>query len=281
MVTVAMETAKRELSNTSLNADSGIGHDGASYAESLTAEVVTSALASVGQAASLSSGGREATESTASQQLSLGDDSLGSWSNLSFEDEHPDDNSSFLHLSDSNGNSSSWSSLGLEGEAGEAGEERLSFSPSDSSDNPEEKEAEAREESSGTLCVERAPPPPRPPRAALLVLNSDVGEPGRGPQQATSDPQLRSMLQWAAASMTDVAHIQLGADAELQQLPAVVQRLRERRWRVGELLHTLLRYCEETPPPPREEEEGAPPHPHQHPHHHHRTPLFQWLLEHA
>lgn len=46
--------------------------------------------------------GREATESTVSQQLSLsvGDDSLGSWSNLSFEDEHPDETSSFLHLSD-------------------------------------------------------------------------------------------------------------------------------------------------------------------------------------
>lgn len=44
--------------------------------------------------------GREATESSVSQQLSVGDDSLGSWSNLSFEDEHLDDNSSFLHLSD-------------------------------------------------------------------------------------------------------------------------------------------------------------------------------------
>lgn len=47
-----------------------------------------------------SASGRETTESTVSQQLSVGDDSLGSWSNLSFEDEHPDDNSSFLHLSD-------------------------------------------------------------------------------------------------------------------------------------------------------------------------------------
>lgn len=47
-----------------------------------------------------SSPGRETTESTVSQQLSVGDDSLGSWSNLSFEDEHLDDNSSFLHLSD-------------------------------------------------------------------------------------------------------------------------------------------------------------------------------------
>lgn len=47
MVTTAMETAKRELSNTSLNADSGIGHDGTSYAESLTAEIMTSALSNI------------------------------------------------------------------------------------------------------------------------------------------------------------------------------------------------------------------------------------------
>lgn len=47
VVTTAMETAKRELSNTSLNADSGIGHDGASYAESLTAEIMTSALSNI------------------------------------------------------------------------------------------------------------------------------------------------------------------------------------------------------------------------------------------
>lgn len=265
MVSMAMETAKRELSNTSLNADSGIGHDGTSYAESLTAEIMTSALTNVCQAASVSSPGRETTESTVSQQLSVGDDSLGSWSNLSFEDEHPDDNSSFLHLSDSNGNSSSWSSLGLEGEACE---ERMSFSPSDSSDNPEDKEAEVKEESSGTLCVSQ------PPRTVLVVVNSDLVEracPSPPHQQAAPDPQLRSMLQWAAASVADVPQIQLGSDRELQQLPLVVQRLRERRWRVGELLHTLLRYCEEIQaPPPGEESDQR-----------HRTPLFQWLLEHA
>lgn len=53
MVSIAMETAKRELSNTSLNADSGIGHDGTSYAESLTAEIMTSALSNICQAASI------------------------------------------------------------------------------------------------------------------------------------------------------------------------------------------------------------------------------------
>lgn len=53
MVSMAMETAKRELSNTSLNADSGIGHDGTSYAESLTAEIMTSALSNICQAASI------------------------------------------------------------------------------------------------------------------------------------------------------------------------------------------------------------------------------------
>lgn len=53
MVTIAMETAKRELSNTSLNADSGIGHDGASYADILPAETMTSALYNICQAANV------------------------------------------------------------------------------------------------------------------------------------------------------------------------------------------------------------------------------------
>lgn len=44
MVAVAMETAKHELSNTSLNVESGIGHDGTSYDDSLTAEITTSTL---------------------------------------------------------------------------------------------------------------------------------------------------------------------------------------------------------------------------------------------
>ncbi|XP_045910829.1 A-kinase anchor protein 11 isoform X2 [Micropterus dolomieu] len=264
MVSIAMETAKRELSNTSLNADSGIGHDGTSYAESLTAEIMTSALSNICHAANISFPGREATESSVSQQLSVGDDSLGSWSNLSFEDEHPDDNSSFLHLSDSNGNSSSWSSLGLEGEACE---ERMSFSPSDS-DNTEDKETEVKEESSGTLCVDRTQV--QSPRTALVVVNSDVREFGRGPQHVTLDPQLRSMLQWVAASMADIPQIQLSPDRELQQLPAVVQRLRERKWRVGELLHTLLRYCEESQT--HSQSQAREPH---------RISLFQWLLEHA
>ncbi|XP_028291766.1 A-kinase anchor protein 11 isoform X2 [Gouania willdenowi] len=252
MVSTAMETAKRELSNTSLNADSGIGHDGASYAESLTTEIMTSALSNVCQASSQSSPGRETTESTVSQQLSVGDDSLGSWSNLSFEDEHQDDNSSFLHLSESNGNSSSWSSLGLEGEACD---DRLSFSPSDSSDNPEDKEPDVKDESSGTLCTDRI----TPHAPLMVILNTDVRELGRGPQHMTVDPQLRTMLQWVAASMADIPHIQLIVDRELQQLPAVIQKLRDRRLRAGELLHILLRYCEETQ----------------------RVSLFQWLLEHT
>lgn len=62
------------------------------------------------------------------------------------------------------------------------------------------------------------------------------------------------------------------------QLPAVVQRLRERKWRVGELLHTLLRYCDESQAhgqaQPRDEALQAGREPH-------RIPLFQWLLEHA
>lgn len=66
------------------------------------------------------------------------------------------------------------------------------------------------------------------------------------------------------------------------QLPAVVQRLRERRWRAGELLHSLLRYCEENQPPPppplQPREEAAAAQAGREPH---RVPLFQWLLEHT
>lgn len=44
MVAIALEKAKHELSNTSLNVESGIGHDGTSFDDSLTAEITTSTL---------------------------------------------------------------------------------------------------------------------------------------------------------------------------------------------------------------------------------------------
>ncbi|KAL2081737.1 hypothetical protein ACEWY4_023590 [Coilia grayii] len=262
IVSTAIVKAKKELSSTSLNADSGIGHDGASFAESLTTEIMTSALSNVCQTINLSMLGKEAineTESTVSQQLSLsvGDDSLGSWSNLSFEDEHPDESSSFFHLSDSNGNSSSWSSLGLEGEVYE---EHLSFSPSDS-DCTEEKELEAKEELSGTAEKVHAPG-----EGALLVINTELREPGL-------DPQLRSLLQWVAASIAELPVLQLSQQnsKELQQLPEVMQKVRERQWRIGELLQALLKYYEEL-----QLENPAVDN---------RTPgfksLFQWLIERA
>uniref|UniRef100_A0A8C0BDF7 A-kinase anchoring protein 11 n=1 Tax=Buteo japonicus TaxID=224669 RepID=A0A8C0BDF7_9AVES len=171
--TAAVEKAG-ELSYTSLTADSGIGQDGVSFAESLTTEIMTSAMTNIGQAVNISSVGREgfhSVESIVSQQMSLsiGDDSTGSWSNLSFEDEHPDENSSFLHLSDSNGNSSSWSSLGLEGDMYE---ENLSFPTSD------------------RLQI----------RKTLAIMNIDL-EPN------LVDPQLRAVLQWLAASETGVSDL--------------------------------------------------------------------------
>ncbi|XP_072542053.1 A-kinase anchor protein 11 isoform X2 [Salminus brasiliensis] len=281
MVSAAIEKAKKELSSTSLNADSGIGHDGASFAESLTTEIMTSALSNVCQTINLSAPGRESvnvTESTVSQQLNLsvGDDSLGSWSNLSFEEDHPDESSSFHHLSDSNGNSSSWSSLGLEGEVYE---EHLSFSPSDS-DYTEEKEMEAKNDlggngyiltlkpgifiSKGAVRVERGL---AQAERAVLVVSTDVW--GQAP-----DPQLRAVLQWMAASIADLPVMQLNlqSEGELQQFLTVVQRLREREWRVGELLQALLRYYEECP---YQEEPGAVDSTHGH------RSLFQWLLEHA
>ncbi|XP_060732405.1 A-kinase anchor protein 11 isoform X1 [Tachysurus vachellii] len=265
MVSAAFEKAKKEHSSTSLNADSGIGHDGASFAESLTTEIMTSALSNICQTINLSAPGSESvnvTESTVSQQLNLsvGDDSLGSWSNLSFEEDHPDESSSFHHLSDSsNGNSSSWSSLGLEGEVYE---EHLSFSPSDS-DYTEGKEAEARNFMGGTVRVERGH---TEGDRALLVVSTDVW--GQG-----SDPQLRTVLQWMAASLTELPVMQFGQQSEgdMQQFLRVVQRLREREWRVGELLQALLRYYEECP---IEED------PHVEDGRHEHRSLFHWLLEH-
>ncbi|XP_041115748.1 A-kinase anchor protein 11-like isoform X2 [Polyodon spathula] len=186
MVSWAVEKAKKELSSTSLTADSGIGHDGSSFAESFTTEIMTSVMSNVCQTINVSAPGKE---STVSQQLSLsvGDDSTGSWSNLSFEDEHPDESSSFLHLSDSNGNSSSWSSLGLEGDIYE---ENLSFSPSDS-DGTEDKEVEPKDDTDGLLHVGRA----------LLMVNSDV-------KAHSVDLQLRAALQWIAASHAELPLLQ-------------------------------------------------------------------------
>lgn len=55
-------------------------------------------------------------------------------------------------------------------------------------------------------------------RSALVILNSDVRERWHGPQHVTLDPQLRSLLQWVAASMADIPQIQLSPDRELQQV---------------------------------------------------------------
>jgi A-kinase anchor protein 11 len=52
IVTEAIEKAERELSNASLAADSGIGQDGISFAESLTTEIMTSAMKNVGHTVS-------------------------------------------------------------------------------------------------------------------------------------------------------------------------------------------------------------------------------------
>ncbi|XP_018895392.4 A-kinase anchor protein 11 isoform X2 [Gorilla gorilla gorilla] len=107
IVAEAIEKAERELSSTSLAADSGIGQEGASFAESLATEIMTAAVTNVGHAVSSSKEIEDfqSTESVGSQQmnLSFGDDSTGSWSNLSFEDEHQDESSSFHHLSESDG----------------------------------------------------------------------------------------------------------------------------------------------------------------------------------
>ncbi|XP_013908379.1 PREDICTED: A-kinase anchor protein 11 [Thamnophis sirtalis] len=101
---VTLDRARRQLSNTSLTADSGISQDGISFAESLSTEIMTSCMTNIAPAISISAmetEGPNSAESVVSQQT--GEDSTGSWSNLSFDEEHPDESSSFLHLSDSDG----------------------------------------------------------------------------------------------------------------------------------------------------------------------------------
>ncbi|KFW08171.1 PREDICTED: A-kinase anchor protein 11, partial [Fulmarus glacialis] len=225
--TAAVEKAEGELSYTSLTADSGIGQDGVSFAESLTTEIMTSAMTNIGQAVNISSAGREgfhSVESIVSQQLSLsiGDDSTGSWSNLSFEDEHPDETSSFLHLSDSNGNSSSWSSLGLEGDMYE---ENLSFPTSDS-DGTEDKDEDSKDAVEGLEQI----------RKTLAIANIDL-EPN------LVDSHLRAALQWLAASETEVSDLHFH-DTATKEFVFLSRRLRERDWKVGDLLQAVLKYCE-------------------------------------
>ncbi|NWS66744.1 AKA11 protein, partial [Crotophaga sulcirostris] len=188
-----------ELSYTSLTADSGIGHDGVSFAESLTTEIMTSAMTNIGQAVNISSVGREgfhSVESVVSQQMSLsiGDDSTGSWSNLSFEDEHPDESSSFLHLSDSDG-----------------------------TEDKDEDSKDAVEDLEQT-------------RKTLAIVNTDL-EPN------LVDAQLRMALQWLAASEAEVADLHFH-DTAAREFVFLSRRLRERDWKVGDLLQAVLKYCE-------------------------------------
>uniref|UniRef100_A0A6J0UGT6 A-kinase anchor protein 11 isoform X1 n=1 Tax=Pogona vitticeps TaxID=103695 RepID=A0A6J0UGT6_9SAUR len=227
LVAAVFDKAGRQLSNTSLTADSGIGQDGVSFAESLTTEILTSCMTNIGPAVKISSMGKEgfnSAESIVSQQMSLstGDDSTGSWSNLSFEDEHPDENSSFLHLSDSNGNSSSWSSLGLEGDMYE---ENLSFPTSDS-DGTEDKEDDLKDSIEGLGSTKRT----------LVIINLDVG-----PQMI--DSQLRMALQWLIASEIDVAELHFHNDVP-KEFVLFSKSLQERGWKVGDLFQAMLKYCE-------------------------------------
>ncbi|XP_069061526.1 A-kinase anchor protein 11 isoform X2 [Pleurodeles waltl] len=219
IVTAAIEKAERELSNTSLAADSGIGHDAVSFAESLTTEIMTSAMTNIGHTINISSFGKEVIQlgdSAPNQQLSLsvGDDSTGSWSNLSFEDEHPDESSSFLHLSDSDG-----------------AEER------------DEDVKGAAEGHSGRM---------------LLIKNIDI-------ESSTVDPQLRIALQWAVASECAVSELRF-QDSIKREFVTLSKRLREKDWKVGDLLHAVLKYCE-IMEKTSESERG--PH----------KPLFGWILE--
>ncbi|XP_026349117.3 A-kinase anchor protein 11 isoform X1 [Ursus arctos] len=272
IVAEAIEKAERELSNTSLVGDSGIGQDGVSFAESLTTEIMTSAMTNVGRAVSSPKEIEDfqSTEAFVSQQmnLSIGDDSTGSWSNLSFEDEHQDESSSFHHLSESNGNSSSWSSLGLEGDLYE---DNLSF-PTSESDGPDDKDEEHEDAGEGKLCpfpqimpVSKVVPKAvhglnacglEQDRKILLITNIDM-------EPCTVDPQLRIILQWLVASEAEVAELYLH-DSAKKEFIQLSRRLQGKGWKVGDVLRAVLRYYEARAEP------AAPAS---------CQSLFDWLLE--
>ncbi|KAG3292980.1 A-kinase anchoring protein 11, transcript variant X7 [Ictidomys tridecemlineatus] len=248
IVAEAIEKAERELSNTSLAADSGIGQDGISFAESLTTEIMTSAMTNVGHAVSSSKEIEDfqSIESFGSQQmnLSIGDDSTGSWSNLSFEDEHQDESSSFHHLSESNGNSSSWSSLGLEGDLYE---DNLSFPTSDS-DGEDEKDEDHEDNVEGLEQDGKI----------LLITNIDM-------EPCTVDPQLRIILQWLVASEAEVAELYYH-DSSKKEFVLLSKRLQEKGWKVGDVLQAVFKYYEVVEKASTEERCKS---------------LFDWLLENA
>nr|XP_019605348.1 PREDICTED: A-kinase anchor protein 11 isoform X1 [Rhinolophus sinicus]XP_019605349.1 PREDICTED: A-kinase anchor protein 11 isoform X1 [Rhinolophus sinicus]XP_019605350.1 PREDICTED: A-kinase anchor protein 11 isoform X1 [Rhinolophus sinicus]XP_019605351.1 PREDICTED: A-kinase anchor protein 11 isoform X1 [Rhinolophus sinicus] len=249
IVAEAIENAERELSNTSLAADSGIGQDGVSFAESLTTEIMTSAMMNVGRAVSSPKEIEDfqSTEALGSLQLNLSvaDDSSGSWSNLSFEDDHQDESSSFHHLSESNGNSSSWSSLGLEGDLCE---DNFSFPTSDS-DGPDDKDEDEHEDDGEGL---------EPGGNPLLVTNIDM-------EPCAVDPQLRMVLQWLVASEADVAELSFH-DSAKKEFIRLSKRLQEKGWKVGSLLQAVLKYYEVMEKNSSEEKCKS---------------LFDWLLENA
>ncbi|XP_020761603.2 A-kinase anchor protein 11 isoform X1 [Odocoileus virginianus] len=248
IVAEAIEKAERELSSTSQAADSGIGQEGVSFAESLSTEILTSAVVSAGQAISSPKETEDfqSAESLGSQQmhLSIGEDSTGSWSNLSFEDEHQDESSSFHHLSESNGNSSSWSSLGLEGDLYE---DNLSFPTSDS-DGPDDEEEEHQTDVEGLEQDGKT----------LLITNIDM-------EPCTVDPQLRIILQWLVASEAEVAELYFH-DSAKKEFMQLSKRLQEKGWKVGDLLQAVLKYYEVMEKMSSEERCKS---------------LFDWLLENA
>ncbi|XP_014645444.1 PREDICTED: A-kinase anchor protein 11 [Ceratotherium simum simum] len=248
IVTEAIKKAERELSNASLAADSGIGQDGISFAESLTTEIMTSVTTNVGPVVSSPKEieDLQSTESFGSQQmnLSIGDDSTGSWSSLSSEDEHQEESSSFQHLSESNGNSSSWSSLGLEGDLFE---DNLSFPTSDS-DGPDDKDEEHEDDVEGLEQDGKT----------LLITNIDM-------EPCTVDPQLRIILQWLVASEAEVAELYFH-DSAKKEFIRLSKRLQEKGWKVGDLLQAVLKYYEEMEKASPEERCKS---------------LFDWLLENA
>ncbi|NWQ74497.1 AKA11 protein, partial [Columbina picui] len=117
----------------------------------------------------------------------------------------------------------SWSNLSFEDEHPD---ESSSFLHLSDSDGTEDKDEDSKDAVEGLEQI----------RKILAIVNIDL-EPN------VVDPQLRAALQWLAASETEVSELHFH-DAATREFVSLSRRLRERDWKVGDLLQAVLKYCE-------------------------------------
>uniref|UniRef100_A0A8C5MAE9 SPHK1 interactor, AKAP domain containing n=1 Tax=Leptobrachium leishanense TaxID=445787 RepID=A0A8C5MAE9_9ANUR len=204
--------------------------------------------------------GRNAPEKPSSEALTpLGssEDSTGSWSQLANEEENPEDTSSFLHLSErstSNGNSSTASSVGAV--ELEAFLEVLSSGPT-AETKLEEKQQTKEIQENPEDCTSGLSVGTASCHLEVCILNID-------PESDGTDSDLRSTLQWIAASELGIPTVYFRKSQEhrIQKFLEIARLVHAKSWKVGDLLSALMLHC-------KIQEQGGKVTPR----------FFDWLLE--